>query len=832
MKKKLRGLKRADIQLDFDLYRVNVPMPDVSDNYLSVVDLHPAGIEKTIWFQHGYAGVLESFEFQMNYFARHYRVIAPDLRGHGQSDAPYTAYTMAELVADMHQIVERLDLPQRFTLAAHSFGGSLAVEYAAAHPERLEKLVLIATAGEFKLPRIVRIVAKWLPASLVRPLWPFRPKWDAEFHVLKRMMVNNMLAWKGWDVFKQIETPTLVITGERDRYFPRWVFDDVAGNIPNAETHDVGSAKHKVQLERHQAVNRVIERFVGDDSRRSWRDRDSGGMQEQNKPWLKHYSKEIPISVPVPRHPLHTFLESAADWFPKRNATIFYGHKLTYRQLNERVNQLAHALHGFGIAPGDRVMVALPNMPQMIIAYYAILKIGGVAVLPATDADPEQLREQLKQTKPKVLITLTAFSKLAAFAKKIAGIEQLIFVDLRSIVPVQTYQKVIARWAADGDDEETLTVAKQIGVRFSTLIQDAPLENPHVKVASSDLAVILFTSGTTGHSKGVCLSHFNLVANTLQTRHWIPEMKMGEEVWLSVAPLAHSYGMTAAMNIPIALAGAIVLLPVFDIQEILEHIRDYQPSFFPAAPAIYTAINQAPHVRDYKLSSIKACISGGSPLPIEVQEAFEKLTRGRLVEGYGLTEASPVTHANPLFGQRKPGSIGVPIPNTEAKIIDMGTGEEMPAGGVGELLARGPQVMMGYWQADGTIDAEGEIVDGWLRTGDVASMDRDGFFTIISRKKDLIQVGDSVIYPRDIEEVIYEHNKVMEVAVAGVKTADDETKIKAFIAPRPGSEISQKEILTLCQRRLPPNSVPASIEFRESLPKSFIGKVLRRKLVD
>ena len=831
MKKKLRGLKRADIQLDFDLYRVKVPMPDVATADLSVVDLHPEGVEKTIWFQHGYAGVLESFEFQMNHFARNYRVIAPDLRGHGQSDAPYTRYTMAELVGDMQQIVETLNLP-KFTLVAHSFGGSLAVEYANAHPENLEKLVLIATAGEFKLPRMVRVVAKWLPASLVRPIWRFRPKWDAEFHVLKRLMVNNMLTWKGWELLKNIQTPTLVMTGARDRYFPRWVFDDVGKMIPNAEIHDVGSAKHKVQLERHQAVNRVIERFVGDDSHRSWRDREGGNDKSLSKPWLNHYSKETPPTIPVPKQPLHTFLESAADWFPKRTATVFYGNKLSYQQLNERVNQMAHTLHGYGVAPGDRVMVALPNMPQMIIAYYAILKIGGVVVLPATDANAEQLAGQLKRTQPKVLITLTGFSKMAQLAKKIAGIQHIIFADLRTTVSSRTYKQLLARWAPDGNENEAIALAKQVGGRFSTLIQDAPITNPTGTVDPASLAVILFTSGTTGESKGVCLSHYNLVANTLQTRHWIPEMKMGEEIWLSVAPLVHSYGMTGAMNIPIALAGTIVLLPVFDVQEILEHIRDYQPSFFPAVPAIYTAINQAKNVRDYKLSSIKACISAAAPLPIEVQEAFEKLTRGRLVEGYGLTEASPVTHINPLFGARKPGSIGVPIPNTDAKIIDLMTGADVPAGTIGELVVRGPQVMMGYWQTNGSISDEGVLNDGWLDTGDVAVMDEDGYFTIISRKKDVIVFGEYNVYPRDVEEVIHEHNKVLEVAVVGIGTINEKKRVKAFIVPRSGTDLTKEEILALCQRRLEPYAVPWEIEFREELPKSFIGKVLRRMLIN
>jgi long-chain acyl-CoA synthetase len=302
-------------------------------------------------------------------------------------------------------------------------------------------------------------------------------------------------------------------------------------------------------------------------------------------------------------------------------------------------------------------------------------------------------------------------------------------------------------------------------------------------------------------------------------------------VWLSVIPLVHSYGMTGAMNIPIAMAGTIVLLPSFDVQEVLEHVREHRPTFFPGVPGMYAAINQYPNVRDYGLDSIRACVSAAAPLPIEVQEAFEKLTRGTLVEGYGLTEASPVTHINPLEGRRKPGSIGVPIPDTEARIVDLATGEVLPPGEIGELLVRGPQVMQGYWGPGGELDRSSLIDDGWLDTGDVAVMDSDGYFHIVSRKKDVIVSGDYNVYPRDVEEVIHENSKVLEVAVVGVGMEDGETRVKAFVVPRPGVTLEKEELLALCRRRLAPYAVPWEIEFREELPKSFVGKVLRRMLV-
>jgi long-chain acyl-CoA synthetase len=762
MKRKLRGLKRSAIQLDYSLYRVDVPIRGLSDVALSVIDIWPEGAKQTVVFVHGYAGCAETWEHQINHFARQYRVIAPDLRGHGQSDAPYTEYTMPELVEDLDTVAEVLGLPERFVLAGHSFGGSICVEYANARPERLDKLVLIATAGEYPLPRAASLASR-IPAAAFRPWWRYRPRWNAEVHVMKRMMLNNMYKWQGWSLLRSIRTPTLVITGERDRYFPRHVFEEVGKMVPGAEIIDVGASKHKVQLERHQAVNRAIERFIAQDAGRgrlSWRDQYAPSRYLEGRPWLGSYGKHTPHTVPIPRRPLHRFLEAAADNVPRQTATIFYGSRLTYQQLEWQVNQFAHALHGLGIRPGDRVMVVLPNMPQMIVAYYATLKIGGVVVLPNPDADRQGIIEQVEETGARVLVTLRNFSGLAKAVQEHVPLT-VIFADIRAAVTVRAYRQLVARWEMAGLGHRDEPEIEDVGVLMDQLMMDAPREPPSAEVCSEDLAAILYTSGTTDEPKGVCLTHANLVANALQTRHWIPGLHYGEETFLSVIPLTHSYGMTTAMNIPIAMGATIVLLPVFELEQVLTHIKQYEPTIFPGVPSVYMAINQAPNVRSYGLSSIKACISGAAPLPIEVQEAFEKLTRGRLVEGYGLTEASPVTHANPLEGVRKVGSMGIPIPNTDARIVDLVSGEDVPVGQIGELLVRGPQVMKGYWGPHDTADAESVLKDGWLYTGDVAVMDADGYFQIVSRKRDTIMAGDYSVYPRDVEEVLYENSKVM-----------------------------------------------------------------------
>jgi long-chain acyl-CoA synthetase len=833
MKRKLRGLKQRDIQLDLNLYRVNVPIRTLPDMKLSVVDVWPEGATEAIVFEHGYAGCAETWEYQVNYFARRYRVVVPDLRGHGQSDAPFTQYSMVELVDDLQTIVEALHLPDKFVLVGHSFGGSICVEYANAHPERLEKLVLISTAGEYPLPRWSSLLAR-VPTAAIRPFWRYRPRWNAEIHVLKRMMLNNMRRWQGWSLLRNIRTPTLIITGERDRYFPHHVYDEVAQRIPGAEVVDVGASKHKVQIERYQAVNRAVERFIGgagEERRISWREPAPSETTPERRPWLTSYGKNTPHTVPIPREPLHRFLEAAADNVPKHTATVFYGSKLTYQQLERQANQFAHALHGLRVRPGDRVMIVLPNMPQMIIAYYGVLKIGGVVVLPNPDADAAAVIGQLKQTGAQVLVTLREFGALARAVQEQVPLT-LIFADLREAVAAHVHSQLEARWQKAGLGEVEKADRTYGGLLMRRLMMDAARTPPQVEVTSDDLAAVLYTSGTTDEPKGVCLTHRNLVANALQTRHWIPDLRYGAETFLSVIPLSHSYGMTSAMNVPIALGATMVLLPVFELQQVLQHIKRYKPTIFPGVPSIYMAINGAPNVRAYGLASIKACISGAAPLPVEVQEAFEKLTRGRLVEGYGLTEASPVTHANPLDGVRKVGSIGIPLPNTDAKIVDLLTGKDLPPGQVGELVVKGPQVMPGYWAEEDRAQAESVLRDGWLYTGDVALMDSDGYFQIISRKRDTILAGHYSVYPRDVEEVLYENSKVMEVAVVGVPSKQGGQRVKAFVVPRPGTNLSKEELLDLCRRRLAEYAVPWDIEFRQELPKSFVGKVLRRLLVE
>ncbi|GAB1421661.1 hypothetical protein MASR2M15_18420 [Anaerolineales bacterium] len=830
MKKPLRGLKRNTFYLDFNMYRVEIPYVDYPDQHMSVIDLKPEKVSDTIVFIHGYAGCAETWEYQINHFMRNYRIIVPDLRGHGQSDAPDSQYTMDELVQDIYQIYKKLNLPEKFILVGHSFGGSICVEFAHAYPELLDRLVLIATAGEYPLPRAARYIAR-IPHNILQPVWRYRPRWNAELNTMQRMLVNNVSKCKGWPYLTDLKFETLVITGQKDTYFPRYVFEDVGKMIPNVEIYDVGASKHKVQLERHTAVNRAIERFITH-IQESWRGENAFTPTLESRPWLNHYSKDTPYTVPIPQHPIHHFLEGAAAWKPDKIATIFYGRTLNYRELEEKANQFAHTLIKQGIQKGDRVLVVLPNSPHFIIAFFGILKAGGVAVLPNIDADLDRILHEVHDTSAKAIITLDTFKSFDRLIKTNTNVQFIVYTQLSQQLHPRIYEAFLEQNRLSKLDTEPDEDISDL-LFMVNLMTGQPKNPPNIHVEMNDLAVISYTSGTVSEPKGVCLSHQNLVANTIQTRHWIPNLQFGQETFLSVTPFLHAYGMTTAMIVPIAMAASMVLLVSFQLKDVLNAIKSYKPSIFPGIPAMYTAINQAPHIRRYKLGSIKACISGAAPLPVEIQESFEKLTRGRLIEGYGLTEAGPITHANPLYGTRKVGSIGIPIPNTDAKIIDLDTDMDLSYGNIGELLVKGPQVMLGYW--DGVkkqIDTQ-LVKDGWLFTGDIAQMDNNGYFTLINRKSDMISINNTIVFPRDIEEVIYESSKVYEVAVIGIEDPSKQNmKIKAYVVSQAHEHLTEAEILRLCERRLPDYAVPSEIVFIEKLPKSYIGKILRRELVN
>jgi long-chain acyl-CoA synthetase len=510
-------------------------------------------------------------------------------------------------------------------------------------------------------------------------------------------------------------------------------------------------------------------------------------------------------------------LRSAVRRHPRKTALIFEGSRISYRQLNHEANRFANALLSLGLGKGARIVLLLPNIPQMVVAFFGTLKAGMSAVFIPPLTDPEELVQIIRKVEASLLLTIKTAAGLARQIQSSTDLPFVMLTDPGEHLPLP--KKLIVRWRNRG-----LNVPGAI--RYHRLLASQSHRSPTLQVAPEELAVIQFTGGTTAAAKGVMLSHRNLVANALQTRHWMPDAQEGQERFLCALPFSHSYGLTTALTVPITLVASLVLKPQFQIKDVLASIKKHRPTIFPGVPSMYVAINNYRGVRRYGIRSINACISGSAPLPVEVQEAFEKLTRGRLVEGYGLTEASPVTHANPLHGTRKVGSIGIPLPSTEAAVVDLVRGrKEVAPGQIGELAVRGPQVMLGYWD-DKKSTRKSLTSDGWLLTGDVAQMDEDGYFRIIARKADMWYPAKpgKPAFPRDVEEVIYEVPQVKEVAVVAVAGHPF-----AFVIAG-GERPTAEAILAYCKRRLPPHLVPRFIIFMDDFPRTFIGKVLRREL--
>lgn len=823
------------MQIDLELYREYVEMN--KSLRFSVIDVQPEAPQHTLVFIHGFGGRATQWTKQLQYLSDENRVIAIDLRGHGYSSKSASLYTMDEVQADLDAVLAKLHLPDKFVIAGHSFGGAIAATYAARHPERLEKLILIATAGEYSIGLGARLALR-LPVLALTFIQPIsRRSISAPPYVMKTFHKNNVAAFNGWSMFRSITTPTLVITGYRDRVLPPWVFDEVPKRIPNAQHVDVPASAHMVILERADAVNRAIQRFLEEapTTRRGAPIVAARAKLMKERPWLTHYEPGVPYSISLPDRPVHRFLRSAAARFPRHTAIKFYGRRITYRELSAEADRFGNALSTLGVKRGDRVMILLPNCPQAIIAYYGILRIGAVVVFISPTNREDEVVRQVNDSGAHVLIGLTLFGDMLARIKAATRLEHIIFTSIKDYLPM--IQRIVFTLTREAKEGHRLKFELQPGMHeWRSLIHRQPADRPRTDVGRNELAVIIYTGGTTDQPKGVMLSHGNLVANALQTRHWITDLREGHETFLCALPFSHSYGLTTTLNVPVMIGATMVLLPNFVTEDVLKTIRRKKPTLFPGVPTMYMAINNYPGVRRFGIHSIRACISGAAPLPVEVQEAFEKLTRGRLVEGYGLTEAGPVTHANPLNGLRKIGSIGIPFPSTEAKIVDVATGEDLGPHQTGELVVRGPQVMMGYWGlGDETDRALLPSKDGrgpWLLTGDIATVDDEGYFTIINRKKDMILAGDYQVYPRDVEEVLFEHPKVKEAAVIGVPTTAPGQKVKAFIVLRDGEKATPDELLALCRTRLAEWEVPWEIEFRRELPKSFVGKVLRRVLIE
>jgi long-chain acyl-CoA synthetase len=547
-------------------------------------------------------------------------------------------------------------------------------------------------------------------------------------------------------------------------------------------------------------------------------------------PWLAHYEPGIPPTLEYPALPLHGLLEQTAARYPQRTATIFFGAQLSYRALDAAANRFAHALLSFGLKRGDRVALMLPNCPQFLIAFYGTLKAGGVVTAVNPLYTPRELEHQLNDAGVETLVTLTKFYPTVEAVRAKTALQRVIVTNIKESFPAALRLLfTLFKERKEGHRVRLRGVAATYWLR-DVLSAQRTANGPGITVDPGDTALLQYTGGTTGTPKGAMLKHAGLVANTLQIRAWLSDFQDAAETMLLALPLFHIFGMGACMSLMVHGAGTMILLPQFRTSDVLQAVSKYRATLFPGVPSMYVALNNSPELRRVNLKSLRHCFSGAAPLPQEVQQRFEAHIGGHLVEGYGMTEANACV-INPLRGTRKPGSIGIPIPDVEARIVDLATGmQTLPPGEVGELAVRCPQQMQGYWHKP---DETAQVLrDGWVYTGDIARMDAEGFFYLVDRKKEMILSGGFNVYPRDVEEVLYMHSQVQEAAVIGTPDAFLGECVKAFVVPRNGVSPTPDEIIEFCRQHLVAYKVPKQVEFRASLPKTLVGKVLRRVLIE
>jgi long-chain acyl-CoA synthetase len=551
-------------------------------------------------------------------------------------------------------------------------------------------------------------------------------------------------------------------------------------------------------------------------------------------PWLRYYEEGVPPTIEVPDVTLPELLDRTAARAPGKVALRFFLDPrmpvptLTWAELRQRSLRFATALFQLGVRKGDRVAIMLPNCPEFVVAFYGALRIGAIPVNTNPMYVAREMREQFGDSGCETLVLLDQFFPRLREIHAATHVRRAIVVDLTEGLPWPA--RALARLAQSRRGERAKVPAETDVSFFHELLRSYPPTPPGASLLPADVALLQYTGGTTGTPKGAMLTHRNLVANGLQARSWFPRLREEHEVILGAVPLFHAYGLLSVLFLGIAAVAEMVLLPRPRPDAVLEALHRFRPTLFPGVPTLYAGIIDHPRIGEYDLRTGTQCLSGAASLPARVVERFEAITGGRLVEGYGLTETSPLTHGNPIHGERRVGSIGVPVPGTDARIVDLATGEPLAPGSEGELEVRGPQVMLGYWNRPA--ETAEMIRDGWLRTGDICRMDVDGWFYVVDRRKDMIDASGFKVFPREVEEVLLMHPAVQEAVVAGVADAYRGETVKAFVVLRPGQEASADDIAGFCRLHLAAFKIPRQVEFRAELPKSLVGKYLRRVLVD
>jgi long-chain acyl-CoA synthetase len=551
------------------------------------------------------------------------------------------------------------------------------------------------------------------------------------------------------------------------------------------------------------------------------------------RPWLRFYADGVPTDVPVPDVPLTKLLDSSAERFPHRKALMFFGRSMTYAKLLSAVDRFAGALRRLDLRKGDRVAVILPNCPQEVIAFYAILRLGAVVVPTNPLYTASELRHQLSDSGARAVVVFDKAYETLAEAMLGTAVEHVIVTSLTEYLPLIKRELLKLPLAKARDLSAELSTEVPEGARilwFDELLKEGPDSSQQAPIDPvRDLAVLQYTGGTTGRPKGAMLTHRNLVANAHQTVSWDPKIRPGHDVNLAVVPLFHVFGLTFCLTCTILIGGMVVLIPKFDLDLVLDAIRKHKPTLFPGVPPIYQQLAAAPESKKAGVGDIRTSVSGAMKLARTTVDAFRTGTGGQLVQGYGMTECSPVLMANPLDGNARHVSVGVPFPGTEARIVDeYDPRRVLPVGYPGELIVRGPQIFAGYWNQPAET-AETLSRDGWFRTGDIAVMSPDGFFTLIDRKRDVIIVDGFNVYPSEVENVLNSHPGVNEAAVVGIPDSAHGEVATAYIIPHEPPP-TPGELIDYCTRHLAEYKVPALIELRPTLPRNMLGKVLRRVL--
>lgn len=550
-------------------------------------------------------------------------------------------------------------------------------------------------------------------------------------------------------------------------------------------------------------------------------------IKYEDKPWLARYEKGVPENIDYEQITLPEYLENSARQYPERTALICEGFKISYRRLNEMANRFAACLSALGVGKGDRVAILLPNVIPCVVSYYATLKIGAIAVMCNPQYTDRELLFQFQDSAASVLITMDLLADRMIALRPQTELKQIIHTSFGDYLPL-VGNLLFPLSAAMRGLTARVQPAENV-YRWKNVFSNYSAIHRRTGVSMDDVAMIQYTGGTTGVAKGVMLTHANLSFQTQQIDAWFPQFAGQDEIILGALPFFHSFGLTCSMNNAIFAGWTNILIPSPRPEKLLAAIRKYRPTFTPLVPSMYIALLNHPDIRKTSMTSIKGCFSGSAPLPLEVIRKFEGVTGAAISEGFGLTEAAPITHANPFNGVRKVGSVGLPFPDTDCRIVDLAEGTtDVPVGQSGELLVRGPQVMKGYWK--NPQETARTLKDGWLFTGDIARMDEDGYFYIMDRKKDMVISSGHNVYPREIEEVLYSHPKIKEACAIGLPHPSRGEQIKVFVVPAEKESVAAEELIEYCQTRLADYKLPTLFEFRKDLPKSDVGKILKKVL--